>query len=53
MAKFNVGDKVLNVNTNEKGVVLIVYPSGRGRQLYRLNYGNEEKDSLEDRKSVV
>lgn len=47
MAKFNVGDKVLNVNTNEKGVVLIVYPSGRGRQLYRLNYGNEEKDSLE------
>lgn len=47
MAKFSIADKVLNVNTNEKGVILHVHPSGRGRQLYRVKYGDEEKDSLE------
>lgn len=47
MAKFNIADKVLNVNTNEKGVILLVHTPGRGRQLYRVKYGDEEKDSLE------
>lgn len=47
MSKFSIGDKILNVNTNEKGVILQVHPSGRGRQLYRVKYSDEEKDSLE------
>lgn len=47
MAKFNIADKVLNVNTNEKGVILSVHSPVRGRQLYRVKYGDGEKDSLE------
>lgn len=47
MAKFNIGDKVLNVNSNEKGVVVNVHMAIRGRQLYSVKYQNEEKDTLE------
>lgn len=47
MAKYNTADKVLNVNTNEKGVILSVHSPVRGRQLYRVKYGDGEKDSLE------
>lgn len=47
MAKYNIGDKITNVNSHEKGVVIDVFPSARGRQLYRIRYGNEDKDTLE------
>jgi SNF2 family DNA or RNA helicase len=47
MAKYQVGDKVINVNSREKGVIIDVFNSGRGRQLYRVRYGVEDKDSLE------
>ena len=47
MAKFQIGDKVTNVNSQEKGIVIDVLAGGRGRQLYRIRYGNEDKDSLE------
>ncbi len=47
MTKYQRGDKVTNVNSKEKGVIVDVRPGGRGRQLYRVRYGNEEKDSLE------
>ncbi|MDP2338282.1 MAG: helicase-related protein [Bacteroidota bacterium] len=47
MAKYQVGNKVTNVNSHEKGVIIDVLAGGRGRQLYRVRYGNEDKDSLE------
>lgn len=47
MAKYQIGDKVINVNSHEKGVIIDVLEGGRGRQLYRVRYGNEDKDSLE------
>lgn len=47
MAKFIIGDKVINVNSSEKGVIIQVLPGGRGRQLYSVRYGNEDRDSLE------
>lgn len=34
MAKFNKGDIVINVNTNEKGSVVNVLPKHRGKQFY-------------------
>lgn len=47
MPKYSIGNKVVNVNSQEKGVIIEVLPTGRGRQLYRVRYGNEDKDSLE------
>ena len=34
MTKFNKGDIVINVNTNEKGSVVEVLPKYRGKQFY-------------------
>ena len=47
MAKYNIGDRVTDVNFQEKGIIIDVLVGGRGRQLYRVRYGNEDKDSLE------
>lgn len=47
MTKFQKGDKVINVNSNEQGVITAILAGGRGRQLYRVKYGSEEKDTLE------
>lgn len=47
MAKFTIGDKVTNVNSNERGVIIDVLAGGRGRQLYRVRYGDDDKDTLE------
>ena len=47
MAKYSIGDKVIHVKSQEKGIVTEVFPGGRGRQLYRVRYGDEGKDSLE------
>lgn len=48
MAKFNIGDRVTHVNSHEKGIVIDVLAGGRGRQFYRIRYGNDEKDTLEN-----
>jgi len=47
MAEFNTNDKVINVNSLEKGVIIEVLPSGRGRQLYSVRYGSGDRDELE------
>ena len=47
MAKYKIGDKITNVNSHEKGIIIDVLTGGRGRQLYSVRYGNEDKDSLE------
>lgn len=47
MAKFNVGDRIINVRTKDKGTVLKVCPPQRGRQLYFVDYHGVESDELE------
>ena len=44
MAKFSEGDKVVNVNTNEKGIIIRVLQARRGRQFYRVKYDDREND---------
>lgn len=43
MSKFQLGDRVLNLQTNQKGVICEVRPPSRGRQLYKVMY----KDNIE------
>lgn len=38
MSKFEKGDKIKNVTTNETGYVIEVYPPRRGWQLYKVKY---------------
>ncbi len=48
MAKFSVGDIVLNVNTTQKGVVCEIRPAARcGRQLYKVRYDDTLELALE------
>lgn len=47
MAKFACGDTVLNIVTQQKGVVCEVCPPARGRQLYRVRYNDSLEACLE------
>ena len=47
MAKFSCGDTVLNIVTQQKGVVCEVCPPTRGRQLYRVRYNESLETCLE------
>lgn len=47
MANFKVGDKVILVDTNARGVVVEVKPFRRGRQNYRVAFSGEINDVLE------
>ena len=47
MAKFQIGDSVIHVNSNEKGIVKKIFPPARGRQLYRVSINNTIKNCLE------
>ncbi len=47
MAKFDINDKVMHVSTNEGGVVVKVFPSARGKQLYTVNFNGIEKSVSE------
>lgn len=44
MSKFNIGDKVINTSTNEKGFIIAVHPPRRGYQFYRVKYSDREND---------
>lgn len=44
MSKYNIGDKVINTSTNEKGVIIAVHPPRRGNQFYRVMYSDREND---------
>lgn len=46
-AQFKVGDIVIYVNSNEKGVVTEVCPPARGRQLYKVSIDNVIRNCLE------
>ena len=47
MPQFNVGDIVIYVNSNEKGVVTEVCPPSRGRQMYKVSIDNSIRNCLE------
>ncbi|AVR44784.1 hypothetical protein C7S20_05610 [Christiangramia fulva] len=47
MSRFTVGDSVLFVGSNEKGIIKDVFPPARGRQLYRVSINGEIKNCLE------
>ncbi len=47
MAKYSKGDKIMHATTLQHGVVIDVFPPRRGRQLYRVNWGERENDELE------
>lgn len=47
MAKFQIGESVIHINSNEKGIVKEIFPSARGRQLYLVSINNEIKNCLE------
>lgn len=47
MAKFQIGDSVIYVNSNEKGIITEIFPPARGRQLYRVSINNTIINCLE------
>lgn len=47
MAKYSVGDKVVDIKSLEKGMICEVGPAQRGRQRYTVNFGGEERDVFE------
>ena len=47
MSHFIVGDIVIYINSNEKGVITEVCPLARGRQLYKVSIDNSIRNCLE------
>lgn len=47
MARYEIGDSVIYVNSNEKGIITEIFPPARGRQLYRVSINNIIKNCLE------
>lgn len=47
MAKYNIGDRVINYETQDKGVIITVHPPKRGRQMYTVMYHSGDSDELE------
>lgn len=48
MALFNKGDKVIQVSTRDKGIIISIGPCGRGgRQLYKVSFNGNEQDEWE------
>ena len=47
MAKYNIGDSVIRIGTEEHGVVIDVKPPRRGRQLYVVKFPNHTSDEFE------
>ena len=49
MAKFSVGEKVIEIHNNKKGHIVHVYPQSKKKQLYKVQFYQDadEKDVLE------
>lgn len=47
MAKYNIGSKVVHLVSGQHGTIIDVYPSRRGRQLYKVGWPNGNNDELE------
>lgn len=48
MALFQPGTSVLRHDSSTRGVIVEVAPARRGRQIYRVNWGNKVTDELEE-----
>jgi hypothetical protein len=46
MPQFQIGDIVISVNSNEKGVITEVCPPARGGQLYKVSIDNSIRNCL-------
>ena len=44
MSKFKPGNKVININTGEHGVILVAHERSRRGQFYRVHYADREDD---------
>lgn len=47
MSKYGIGDKVLKIDFDGIGTIIEVLPARRGRQLYKVSWGNFLTDELE------
>lgn len=47
MAKYSIGSPVVNLVSGQHGTVINVYPSSRGRQLYKVCWPSGNSDELE------
>ena len=47
MSKFNIGNKVIKADSEKHGTIIDVMPPRRGRQLYKVSWGNNVTDELE------
>lgn len=48
MAKYQLGTSVLRHDSPNRGVIVVVAPARRGRQIYSVNWGNKITDELEE-----
>ena len=47
MSKYNIGNKVIKAESEGHGTIIEVMPPRRGRQLYKVSWGNIVTDELE------
>ncbi len=47
MKKFTIGNKVIKTESEGHGTIIEVMPARRGRQLYKVSWGNSVTDELE------
>ena len=47
MTKFQVGSKVINIDSRKKGVVTDILECFKGRQYYMVNYGGVDCEEME------
>ena len=47
MAKFDIGDSVIHVSSENKGIIKKVFPAARGRQLYVVSVNGDGTNILE------
>ena len=47
MSKYTIGNKVIKAESEGHGTIIEVMPARRGRQLYKVNWGNSVTDELE------
>lgn len=47
MSKFQIGNRVMKVDSERHGTIIAIMPARRGRQLYQVSWGNVVTDELE------
>lgn len=47
MSKYNIGNSVIKADSERHGIIIEIMPPRRGRQLYKVSWGNNVTDELE------